>query len=142
MRIRPAELVDGSRLFELVGAFPTPTPPDLATFSAALQAKLPDPSSYVGLAELDGRLIGYVSGYCHPTFYAGGYTAWVDELLVESGFRGRGVGRNLMDAFEAWAAARQCRLVSLATSGATGFYEHLGYRSKAGYFKKYLDPEQ
>ena len=53
------------------------------------------------------RLVGYVSGYCHATFYAGGVTAWVDELLVLEPIRGTGIGRQLMDAFEQWAKDRE-----------------------------------
>jgi len=79
-----------------------------------------------------------MSGPRHATFYAGGPTAWVDELLVIEPLRRTGIGRQLMNAFEQWAKDRQCVLVSLATRGATAFYEHRGYTSKAGYYKKYL----
>ena len=106
-------------------------------FSRALHAKLPDPSSSLFVAEHEGRLVGYVSGYSHPTFYASGPTAWVDELLSEP-LRGTGIGRQLMDAFELWAQARRCVMVSLATRSAAAFYEHRGYRSKAGYYKRYF----
>jgi GNAT superfamily N-acetyltransferase len=88
------------------------------------------------IAEHESQLVGYVSGYCHSTFYAGGPTAWVDELLVIEPLRGTGIGRQLMDAFEQWANDRQSVLVSLATRGAAAFYEHRGYTSKAGYYKK------
>ncbi len=101
-------------------------------------AKVPDPSSYVAIAEEDGVMVGYVSGYAHPAFYAGGNTAWVDELLVDPAARRMGTGRKLMEAFEAWAVSRGCTLISLATSQAGPFYERLGYRSTASYFKKYL----
>jgi GNAT superfamily N-acetyltransferase len=109
----------------------------------ALAAKLPDPSSCVFVAEHERRLVGYVSGYCHPTFYAGGPTAWVDELLVIEARRGTGIGRQLMDAFERWAKDRQSVIVALATHGAAAFYERRGYTSRAGYYKKYLaiDPQ-
>ncbi len=93
------------------------------------------------VAEQEGKLVGYVSGCCHVTFYAGGLTAWVDELLVIEALRGTGIGRELMDSFEQWATDRQSVLVSLATRGAATFYEHRGYTSKAGYYKKYLPDE-
>jgi GNAT superfamily N-acetyltransferase len=136
--IRFAAASDSSDLFDLVRAFPTPTPPRSERFPTVLKAKLADPSSCLLVAEEEGCLVGYVSGYCHATFYAGGVTAWVDELLVLAPFRGTGVGRQLMDAFEAWATDRRSVLVSLATRGAAAFYEHRGYTSKAGYYKKYL----
>lgn len=138
IHVRPGTLSDATSLFELVRAFPTPTPPDADAFARALRAKLDDPSSYLGVAEREGTLVGYVAGYAHPTFYAGGNTAWVDELLVDDSFRGQGIGRALMDAFEAWAAGLGCTLVSLATRGAGPFYQRLGYTSKAEYYKKYL----
>ena len=136
--IRPAAATDAGPLFELVRTFPTPTPPSSEQFSKALDAKLPDRSSCLLVAEHEGRLAGYVSGYCHATFYAGGPTAWVDELLVIEPLRGRGIGRQLMDGFEQWATDRQSVLVSLATRGAAAFYEHRGYASTAGYYKKYF----
>lgn len=138
VHIRVGRLSDEAQLLKLARAFPTPTPPDVDVFASALRAKLADPSSYLAVAEHEGSLIGYVAGYSHPTFYAGGRTAWVDELLVDATFRGRGIGRSLMDAFEAWAGGQACTLVSLATRGAGPFYERLGYRSKAEYYKKYL----
>lgn len=137
-QIRRADLSDEARLFELVRSFPTPTPCDHPAYAAALRAKLTDPSAFIAVAEHDGALSGYVAGYCHVTFYAAGWTAWVDEILVRPDVRGQGVGRLLMDAFEKWAAGRNCKLVSLATAGAGAFYEHLGYATKAGYYKKYL----
>lgn len=136
--IRPAARSDSRSLFDLVRNFPTPTSPSAEQFSSALDAKLPDPSSCLFVAEHEGQLVGYVSGYCHPTFYAGGPTAWVDELLVSETLRGTGIGRQLMDAFEQWAQDRRCVLVSLATRGAAGFYERRGYSSKAGYYKRYF----
>jgi GNAT superfamily N-acetyltransferase len=136
--IRLYQPADEAPLFDLVRAFPAPTPPDHAAFAAALSAKLADAASYLALAEHDDALVGYIAGYCHPTFYAGGYTAWVDEVLVIAPLRKRGVGRLLMEAFEAWAVSRACTQVSLATRNAAPFYERLGYATNAGYFKKYL----
>ena len=62
----------------------------------------------------------------------------MDEVLVTEAARGQGTGRQLMEAFEAWATGQRCLLVSLATRGAAKFYEHLGYVSKARYYKKSL----
>ncbi len=58
---------------------------------------------------------------------------------MNAAFRKRGVGRQLMEAFEAWAASRECTLVSLATRAAGPFYERLGYAAGAEYFKKVLE---
>jgi GNAT superfamily N-acetyltransferase len=136
--IRPAGASDATLLLGLVSMFPTPTPPTVQSFSQTLALKLADPSACLLVAEHDGILVGYVTGYCHATFYANESTAWVDELFVSESARGRGTGRQLMEAFEQWAQSRGNVLVSLATAGVAAFYEHRGYASKAGYFKKYL----
>lgn len=141
LHIRPAQTIDAEPLLRLVRLFPTPTPPDDVAYRAALQEKLVDGNSFLAVAQEGSTLVGYVSGYCHTTFYAGGKTAWVDELFVLEQFRQLGGGRALMNAFEVWAAQRGCKLVSLATAGARAFYERLGYATKAGYYKKYLDTQ-
>lgn len=125
-------------LLELVRAFPTPTPIATDVYSRMFRHKLIDPCSLVAVATLDGALVGYVSGHRHAAFYAAGDTAWVDEILVLDAKRRSGIGRMLMDAFEAWAAEAGCTLTSLATAGAADFYRALGYSTRAGYFKKYL----
>jgi GNAT superfamily N-acetyltransferase len=136
--VRPARLSDEAQLFVLARSFPTPTPPDLDAFRSALHTKLADEASALFVSELDGRLVGYVAGYRHVTFYAAGLTAWVEEIIVATDHRGAGLGRQLMEAFEEWASLHKCVLVGLATRGAASFYERLGYASKAAYFKKYL----
>ena len=62
-----------------------------------------------------------------------GYTHWnwlfVSHLWVDDGFRGRGIGSELLARAEAEAAARGCRHAHLDTFSfqARGFYESLGY---------------
>jgi GNAT superfamily N-acetyltransferase len=136
--VRAAEQTDEAELFRLVALFPTPTPPSMAIFAQVLMSKLADDSACVLVAVRDGKLVGYLSGYAHQTFYANGPTAWVDEVLVLEGERMAGCGRQLMAAFEDWARSRGCVLVSLATRGAAPFYERLGYATKAAYYKRYL----
>lgn len=54
------------------------------------------------------------------------------RLYVAPAARGRGLGRRLVAAAEAWAAAAGCRRVVLETGGdqaeAVGLYERTGYR--------------
>ena len=66
---------------------------------------------------------------------------WVDEILVVEHARRRGVGRALMAEFETWAENGRCRMIGLATRAAASFYEELGFEDSAGYYKRYLRPE-
>jgi GNAT superfamily N-acetyltransferase len=136
--VRRATRRDERELFALVRAFPTPTPPEFSAFRHAFESMLADLSAALFVAEVDAQLVGYLTGYRHVTFYAVGYTAWVDEIFVAAHARKMGTGRRLMENFEEWAVQRDCKLVGLATAGASAFYERLGYASKAGYYKKYL----
>ncbi len=127
LQIRRAKLADELALFALVRQFPSPTVPSNEAFAQSLRMKLKDNDALVAVAELDGRLVGYIAGDAHETFYAGGKIAWVDEILVAESERRRGIGRALMTEFENWAAGGRCRLVGLATEAAASFYGELGF---------------
>ncbi len=142
VQIRVANPGDQAALYELVRAFPTPTPITPEMYAGLFAEKLADAQSFLAVAHRGTTLLGYLSGCRHAAFNAGGDTAWVDEVLVVEPERGGGIGRMLMQAFERWAAASDCRLVALATRGAADFYRQLGYESNAGYFKKYLESGQ
>jgi hypothetical protein len=96
MDIRRAQASDTGALLALVRLFPTQTPPTEKAYDKSFQAKLNDPASCVLIAELNGEqsgeAIGYVAGYQHPTFYSGGPTAWIDEILMVERLRGPGIG--------------------------------------------------
>lgn len=139
IRIRIPTPSDSPALIELVRQFPTPTPSSPATLAEIFIGKLEDSATYMFVAEDGGELVGYVSGCRRAAFYAGGDTAWVDEILVSQSYRGRDIGSLLMEAFEQRAAGDGCKLISLATAGAGPFYLKRGYETKAGYYKRYLN---
>ncbi len=60
-----------------------------------------------------------------------GHRGWVYYLAVADAARGRGLGRELMDAAEAWLRARGCPkiqfMVRTDNTAVLDFYEHLGY---------------
>jgi ribosomal protein S18 acetylase RimI-like enzyme len=60
-----------------------------------------------------------------------GHRGWVYYLAVDAAQRGRGLGRQMMEACEDWVRSRgipKIQLMVRATNrGTIGFYEHLGY---------------
>ena len=130
--VREATREDERDVFALARSFPTPTPPEFSAFRHAFESMLADVSAVLLVAALDGRIVGYLAGYRHITFYASGYTAWIDELFVSADARQMGIGRRLMESFETWATQRDCKLVGLATTGAAAFYERIGYAFESG----------
>ncbi|MFH1426623.1 MAG: GNAT family N-acetyltransferase [Candidatus Kerfeldbacteria bacterium] len=75
------------------------------------------------VAEEDVRIVGFVRGTMGRAF----------NLYVDSAFHGRGIGRELMTAFEKWALGRGIKTVRVRSSlHAVPFYEKLGYKKTWG----------
>ena len=136
--IRPAEPQDGPALFTLAHAFATSFAVERTAFEQALAELLTHPEAFLSVAEADGEVAGYVLGFDHLTFFANGRVAWVEEIMVGASFRRQGVGRHLIEAFEAWATTREAKMIALATRRASDFYKALGYGESAAYFRKRL----
>jgi ribosomal protein S18 acetylase RimI-like enzyme len=80
-----------------------------------------------------GFLVGTVGDEVVATVVAGfdGRRGWLNYLAVHPARRGRGYGRQLVEAAEADLAARGCPKVNLQVrhdnAEVIAFYEHLGY---------------
>ncbi len=135
---RRAEPQDGPALFLLARAFATSFIVEQAAFERAFAELLTHPEAFLAVAEANGGVMGYVLGFDHLTFFANGRVAWVEEITVGELFRRQGIGRRLMESFEAWATAREAKMVALATRRAADFYGALGYEESAAYFRKRL----
>jgi len=93
----------------------------------------PTPGATV-LAAFDpeDRGLGFI--HLHPAtdFFTGEAHGHISDLVVAPAAEGRGVGRALMAAAEAWARERGYRLLTLnvfdANQRARALYERLGYR--------------
>lgn len=136
--IRPAELSDSDALYSLARAFATSFTVERSAFEPSFAALLETPDAFAAVASDGGRVVGYVLGFDHHTFYANGRVAWVEEIMVAEDARRRGVGRQLMESFEQWAKSRQAKLIGLATRRAGPFYCALGYDESGSYFRRLL----
>jgi GNAT superfamily N-acetyltransferase len=136
--IRTAQYADAEAVLALAMPFATSFVVDAQAFHRAFSALLTSPQAHLAVAETAQQLVGYVLGFNHFTFFANGRVAWVEEIMVSESFRRQGIGQLLMQEFEAWAVARDCQLVALATRRAAAFYQALGYEESAAYFRKLL----
>ena len=88
-------------------------------------------SIFTFVAEVDGRIIGCVSGYVAPYFPKGSLVCRVTALVVTSRHRTRGIGKALMAASAAHARSAGCTELEVTTSEdravAHRFYESLGF---------------
>jgi len=136
--IRKAVMNDMDAVLIFAGQLATSFDVEDEAFKASFRQILEMPSAQILVAERNNRLIGYLLGFEHPTFYANGSVSWVEELYVERTKRQCGVGRLLMESFEQAAKDEGGKLVALATRRAENFYQSIGYERSATYFKKHL----
>jgi predicted N-acetyltransferase YhbS len=129
MTLRKARPGDAGRLCEInADALGYEMPPE-ATW-ARLLSILENPAHFLYVAEEGGRVVGYIHACAFDAlFYQP--LKYVVALAVDPARQGRGAGRALMCACEAWARADGCAGVRLASgadrAGAHAFYRRLGY---------------
>jgi GNAT superfamily N-acetyltransferase len=131
--IRRARASDAARLAALSGELGYPVSvEDLADRLARLSAR--DADVIFVAATAAGEVIGWLHG-AEQELLESGRRCEILGLVVGEGARGRGVGRSLVEAVEAWARSRRLGRMTVrsnvARSDSHPFYERLGYaRSK------------
>ena len=93
---------------------------------ADLRRAVAGPSSTVLAALDDSQQLAATAMVGHD-----GHRGWVYYLAVDPALRGRGLGREMMEACEMWVHAQQIPKIQLmvrtTNEAAVGFYGHLGY---------------
>jgi GNAT superfamily N-acetyltransferase len=136
--IRQSELDDCEAVFVLAKQFASSFAVERVAFDKSYTVLQKSSDAYLGVAADGGRVVGYVLGFDHYTFFANGRVSWLEEIMVSEDSRRCGIGRRLMDSFESWAKVRSSKLVALATRRAASFYFSIGYEESATYFRKLL----
>jgi GNAT superfamily N-acetyltransferase len=139
--VRAAVASDADAVFDLACLLATSFVPTRNAFDASFAALQPDDQARLLVAEDHGGAVaGYLLGFVHPTFFANGKVAWIEEAMVRPDRRRLGLGRALVAQFEEWSRHRGANQVALATRRAEDFYDALGFERSAVYFRKLLTP--
>ena len=138
IQIHRATAQDIEPLLPLVRDFVTSFEVVESKFRQSFSDVLSNSSALALVAENEGTLAGYCLGFSHPTFYANGNVAWLEEIMVSYTYRRQRVGESLMEAFEEWAKSQGAVLSGLATRRAASFYQSLDYDESATYYRKIL----
>jgi len=96
-----------------------------------LRMMLDNPNGCVLVAQGDGKVIGMCSGQLLISTAEGGPALLVEDVVVCEPWRGRGVGRLLMEAISAWAKDKKVNRLQLLAdrnnTAALEFYRCLGW---------------
>jgi GNAT superfamily N-acetyltransferase len=111
VQIRPARPDEVDQLvaaYDWLFAPPGSTPPmwDPGAAAERLAAAIAGDEAEVFVADVDGRVAGFVTVYDEFNSVRFGHRAWVEDLAVDAEQRSKGLGKGLLDAAKDWARSR------------------------------------
>lgn len=107
--------------------------PDPEKQRRGLIALLASPNGHIAIArDPDARAVGMATAQLVISTAEGGPSAWIEDVVVREDWRGRGLGRALINAVLDWARARGAMraqlLVDLDNAPALAFYDKLNWQ--------------
>jgi GNAT superfamily N-acetyltransferase len=138
LEIRPARLSDADRLFPLVEQFATSYRPERAAFDGNFPLLVVAEHVDCLVADVDEQIVGYAVAFRLVTLYGNGIVVELQELMVAPEHRGRGVGRQLVEAVCARARSAGAVEVTVPTRRAGAYYLRMGFEETATYFKLHV----
>jgi ribosomal protein S18 acetylase RimI-like enzyme len=136
-RIVRAGLGDLPRLVELLGYLfeqESDFKPDRRKQKAGLKAILRNPKiGCLWVAKRSGRVVGMVSLLYTVSTAEGGRVAWLEDLVVDPSYRGRGIGKSLLRFVIAYGRKKGLKRITLLTDmdnrKAKALYKSHGFKS-------------
>lgn len=122
-------------------------PQTLEIVSERLQIYEERQDHFVFVAELKGKIVGFISIAALESFIHQGKKYRITALVVDQEVRGQGVGKTLVDYVEKIAKSNQGKLIELTSGvrragmGSHHFYRSLGYENEGYMSKLYLRKE-
>lgn len=136
--IRTAQPADAPFLGELLAQLGYPA---LTEDLPARLASLEDFPGTLALVAVDGQnVVGLITAHMIPSIHAPEPIALLTTLVVDSGYRGKGIGSQLVANAERWAAAQGAVRVSVVSGlqreDSHRFYERRNYQRTGFRFTK------
>ena len=128
--IRRAAITDEATVYHFVCALEEKTL-DADRFRDVYRQNVMHTDCYYLLAEEEGQPVGFVSLHTQLLLHHGGRTGEVQELFVEEGVRGRGIGQRLLTEVEALGNTLGLIEIEVTTNrrrtNTHQFYQRAGY---------------
>ena len=100
------------------------------------------------VAEQEGFIRGVIAFGCYEQFRIPGSCCHIDTLVIDKNYRGKGIGKLLIESAEKYAAEHGALIIELITanhrksSGTHAFYESLGYKDHIALDYSYFAKER
>jgi PhnO protein len=105
-----------------------------SVFSRIFKNFLGSPDREAFVAIVNEHVIGFVTLYYLDVLHHSGLVASIQDLVVTEEFRGRGVGKTMIEFVKSKVTEKQCKGLEVATdlwqSGARSFYRQCGFQGK------------
>jgi len=138
--LRKLSINDLDELILLLGQLWIGKPIDQEAVKKVIEKGLNNGHQFYICATDDEKLIGYCSLTIKNNLWMAANLGNVDELVVDSAYRNRGIGKMLMNGIENIAKRQDCKRVELDSAFhrtiAHEFYEGLGFEKRAYLFTK------
>lgn len=146
LSIRRVTSGDANAVFELLQQLELGYASDRAafdtTFAELVATNIPGDDRFASLIVAEdaaGRVRGYALTTVNPLLHTAGSSAQLEELVVDAGSRGQGIGTRLVESVEQTCRERNVKQLIVATRRDADFYARLGYRSTADLLKRTFD---
>ena len=143
--LKPSDIANIMQLHRELGWNPA-FKADGSTLKQRLESLITEENALLLVAELKGKVVGYIHGKIVTYLLFAGREMLVSELFVMESARGQGVGKALLGTIESEAVSQKCFRISVLNSREResykrGFYPSLGYeeRPHTANFTKRLD---
>ena len=124
-----------------------PATPLDARYTGAFEHIAGDPNNTLVVVESEGRIAGMLQLTFIPYLtHRGSWRCLLEGVRVHEDFRGRGLGREMIEYAIGLARQRGCSIVQLTSDkqreGAIRFYESLGFVASHEGFKRWIEPDK
>lgn len=138
--IRPCRAEDFDAVVQLLRQLWPDKQLDLAKLRAVFDRAITADTQVYLCATIGANVVAFGSLTLKNNLWHEGNLGHIDELVVDSGFRGKGIGTRLLAYLEITARRRGCRRIELDSATqrtrAHDFYEQQGFVSRALLFSK------
>jgi len=142
--VRDAGPADAPEMARLLVSLGYPCEPDVLAARIEAFRAAGERALVAAVPGRDDALLGVLTLHVTPVLHRAGPVGRLTLLVVDESARGRGIGRALVSAGEAWLASRGCVLVEVTSNqrrtDAHAFYERLGYAATSLRFGKTIVP--